>query len=1035
MKKLVTAFLLVISLTVMSQNSPSVIKEYSQVFPTYPFADPNPVPLLTALYPYFRFDGFTDTPIRKEWKVVELENDYIRVIILPEIGGKIWSATEKSTGRQFIYHNNAVKFRDVAMRGPWTSGGIEANYGIIGHTPNCSTPVDYEVMTNSDGSVSCIVGTLDLLTRSIWRLEVNLPKDKAFFTTNSFWYNGTALEQPYYHWMNAGLPVKGNLEFLYPGTRHIGHDGEYDDWPVNKFNGKNINFYEENDFGGYKSYHVFGGYAHFFGTYYHDYDFGMIRFGMRDEKAGKKLWIWGLSRQGMIWEDLLTDTDGQYFELQSGRMFNQNAEKSVYTPFKHMSFAPYTTDVWTEYWYPILDTEGAVEANEYGALNVKYEDGWLKIYFSPVQAIDDVLEISAGENKIYRKKLQLKTLESFRDSLRTAVPGDNWRAVLGNQKLVFSFNKKETEMSRPVAAPEDFDWKSVHGLYMLAKSEMAQKLYPKAEANLKAALEADLNYHPALVLMSQLMYRNMRYNDALGYAMRALSIDTHDGASNYYYGLINEALGNMTDAKDGFDLASLSAEYRSAAHTALARISLKEKNPGRAVHYAQKALDYNRLNIPALQYMAIAYRLDNKQDKAESTLNTIAGLDKISHFANFEKYFADPTSENRNKFSSRIRNEMPWETYAELAVFYYGAGCIDEATRLFELSPPSPEAALWLSYLKGRKAFPDDTDLAFAFPFRSETGRILESFLWENTGSWKLKYLLALVYADRNRLDESRELLASCGNDPDFAPFYAMRAAVNKDGDKKQNLADLQYAVSLDGHWRYVKLLAEYYNENAQAPEALSVLENYYRKDPEQYIIGLGYAKTLLLTKQYAASDKVLANLNLIPFEGATESRDIYREVKLMQAVELMQGKKYSRALTFISQARLFPENLGVGSPYTDEIDFRIEDWLAYICYNQTNKKKEAGEALNRITAFAPNPTSTMETNFSPANDLVALWAYDRLSMHERGMEWLDRQGSTNNLAAQWYKAFNNRQQVDFTGVKDGVSLRVLKEILSKELY
>jgi len=87
------------------------------------------VPVVGRVYPYFRFDGYTDTPVDKEWTVVELENDYLRVTVIPEIGGKIWSAVEKATGRSFIYDNHVVKFRDIAMRGPWTSGGIEPNYG------------------------------------------------------------------------------------------------------------------------------------------------------------------------------------------------------------------------------------------------------------------------------------------------------------------------------------------------------------------------------------------------------------------------------------------------------------------------------------------------------------------------------------------------------------------------------------------------------------------------------------------------------------------------------------------------------------------------------------------------------------------------------------------------------------------------------------------------------------------------------------------------------------------------------------------
>jgi hypothetical protein len=125
----------------------ATVREYKKVFRAYPFSDPNPIPQVGRIYPYFRFEGYTDKPVDREWTVVELENDYLRVMILPEIGGKIWAAFEKSTGRSFIYNNQVVKFRDIAMRGPWTSGGIEPNYGIIGHTPNCATPVDYATRT------------------------------------------------------------------------------------------------------------------------------------------------------------------------------------------------------------------------------------------------------------------------------------------------------------------------------------------------------------------------------------------------------------------------------------------------------------------------------------------------------------------------------------------------------------------------------------------------------------------------------------------------------------------------------------------------------------------------------------------------------------------------------------------------------------------------------------------------------------------------------------------------------------------------
>ena len=122
-------------------QSDATFSEYNKTFTTYPFSNPDPVPdPSSSAYPYFRYDGFTDNAVQKEWKVVELQNDFIKLIILPQVGGKIWTAIDKKNGKPFIYDNDAIKFRDIAMRGPWTSGGLEANFGIVGHTPGVATP-------------------------------------------------------------------------------------------------------------------------------------------------------------------------------------------------------------------------------------------------------------------------------------------------------------------------------------------------------------------------------------------------------------------------------------------------------------------------------------------------------------------------------------------------------------------------------------------------------------------------------------------------------------------------------------------------------------------------------------------------------------------------------------------------------------------------------------------------------------------------------------------------------------------------------
>lgn len=1017
-------------LSALAQQQASV-REYQKAMTTYPFSDPNPIPAFTNIYPYFRYDGFTDKPIQKQWKVVELENQYIRLTILPQIGGKIWSAVEKSTGKPIVYENHVVKFRDIAMRGPWTSGGIEPNYGIIGHTPNSVTPVDYLTRKNTDGSVSCFISVLDLLTSTTWTMEVNLPSDKAFFTTRSFWHNSTPLEQPYYHWMNTGIKTGGKLQYIFPGTRYIGHQGEYSDWPINKQNGKDLSFYDNNNFGGYKSYHVFGKYTDFFGAYWHNDNFGMVRYSNHADKAGKKIWIWGLSDQGMIWEKLLTDNDGQYSEIQSGRLFNQTAAKSTFTPFKHKGFAPGATDMWTEYWYPVLNTRGFVEANNYGALNVKAEQGWLKLYVNPVQHIDDLLEVKQGDKVIYTKKITLSPLQLFADSVK-GVNGDVM-VTLGANKLVYNSKPDADNLSRPVDLPENFDWDSAYGLYTQAKELMNQKIYREAEEKLQASLKKDPYFLPALVQSAALMYRDMRYAEALSFAKTALSVNTNDGGANYYYGVINAQAGNMVDAKDGFDMAASSVEYRNAAYSELSSIYLKEKNFPKALEFAAKALDFNRFDISSLQVEAIAYRYLNDNRNADRVLDTILAYQPLSHFARFERYLHQPGDDNKTAFISMIRNEQPVESYLELSDLYYKNGCFDECERILRLAPVNSLVSYKLAYLQNKtgKRYIEELNkanaspAAFVFPFRNSDEEVLQ-WAMRQSSSWKPRYLLALLYKDRNRIAEARQLFAACANVPDFAPFYAARAALRSGADQ---LTDLNRAYTIDKGWRYNKLLGEYYIDHQQYAMALNTVEPFYKSHPANYIIGMLYAKTLLLNKRYHDCGKLLARIHILPFEGATIGRELYRETELMQAVAKIKSKNYNAALNYIAEGSKWPENLGVGKPYPENIDDRLENWMSYLCYIQQGKSDVATGYLQKIMAFNPHIDNTV-SNFLSANHLVTVWATEKLAGKEAAIRWLDAevQKYPDDKLIKWSKDVYLSGKFSDVDVNDA-GVRILKSL------
>lgn len=975
----------------------ATVTETVETVKTYPFSDPDPVADPSDLfYPYFRFDGFSAKGTDRQWKVVSLENDYIKLTLFPEIGGKIWGAVDKTTGKEFIYNNHVVKFRDIAMRGPWTSGGIEFNFGIIGHAPTSSTPVDYVTRQKPDGSVSCYVSSYELVTRTLWTVEVNLPKDKAYFTTTTTWHNSSSIDQPYYQWMNAGYPAAGNVEFCYPGTNYIGHGGELHSFPLDE-QGRDISWYEKNDFGNSKSYHIVGKYNDFYGAYWHDNDFGSIHHADYDEKLGMKIFLWGLSREGGIWEDLLTDTNGQYIELQSGRMYNQPASNSSLTPYKHTAFGPQATDRWTEYWFPVKGIKGVSKASRIGALNVLREDGFLKLYFSPLQKLSTTIKLYEGEKEMNSIPLNCGVLETWKDSipLNKAVAAGRLKVVVGEDLLVYSEVPSDNITSRPKQLPADFDWSSAYGLYTQGEQWMNQKVLDKAEKFLLASLEKDPYFVPALTDLASLYYRQGRYDEALARCETALSINTYDGDVNYLYGLCNMALGNHTDAKDGFSVASYSPGVRSAAYEKLAEMYLMDRNWTKAEHYALRSKEFNQMNLSADHVLMVVYRKTNQPEKAKALIDPLLEDLPLYHAARFEQlYQGEGSGHPIDDLQSLIRNELPFETYMELAEWYESVGCTEEALSLLSCAGNYPIALYKQAYLLHQAGNDDESrgmlqragalSPAMVFPFRPSSLKALE---WAKTvqPDWKIDYYEALIRWANQDKAKALELLENCG-EADYAPFYLSRASL-KEGESR--LADLLKAEQIEMSWRTGFALINHYVANNQWQKTVETGKKYTKKYPSNYYIGLKYAKALCETGQYQPCISLLSRMQVLPNEGSYAGRAVYREANLYRAMEQLSHKNYKQVVKSVETSKEWPENLGVGKPYDNMIDNRLEDYLeAKAAAGQGDSRKTSAllaavadytisrshfESGNLLSALALRESGKVQE----ADHMVAAWSTD----------------------------------------------------------
>ncbi len=826
---------------------------------TYPFSDPNPVPVLVRdprLYPYHLFEGYSVESEPREWKVVVLENDLVQVFVLPEIGGKVWGAVVKKTGREFVYRNEVVKFRNIALRGPWTSGGIEFNFGVIGHAPTTATPVDYALRSNDDGSASVFVGAMDLPSRTRWRVEIRLPADQAAFTTRAFWHNPTPLEQPYYNWMTAAAFARDDLELFVPGRSYLEHSGRERPWPEDEA-GRFLPQYRNNAFGGHKSYHVVGELNDFFGGYYHAEDWGWGHWARHEDMPGRKMWLWALSREGGVWEELLTDSDGQYVEFQAGRLFVQYSPGDHVNPISQAGFDPVSSSSWTETWFPVQGLGGLSAASPRGAMHVRVEGGEADRAVhgrdgrapgamdaraeggeapddsvSPVRvhvAVHafgdgaDTLQAWSGGRRIAAVPVRLAALEPFEADF--AVPaGQSFEVRLPALALEYDSDPAARALSRPFET-DSSAWSGVsEAARRVFEGEQFAKgrRYKDARRAFERALAAEPWNRDALLGMAELALRSARYEDGLRLAGRALQLDAYDAEANFLAGNLHAALGRTADARDAFGWSARSMAYRAASYARLARVVAAAGRWAEAKRYAARALEFDARSVPAWEVLAVAGRRTGDVRAAGRARAELAEIDPLHHFARAEEYLAGRDAAAERRLLDGLRGEHPAQSLLELAVGHAELGLVADALRLVELADrlgANPVIRAWRAFLAQDASLLDAPgDPAFSFPFRPETLPVLR-WAAERRGHWTWRYLLALEFWALDREEEAARAFESLGDEPGYGPAYATRGLFLEAFDGVDPAEDLARAVEAAPGIRPLRI-AQIRHEHARAEAA-----------------------------------------------------------------------------------------------------------------------------------------------------------------------------------------------------------------------
>lgn len=933
--------LLITSLSLSLNAQVATVKELEVEIPTYEFSDPDPLPMLgtqAELYPYFKFSTYSNQPITKKWKVIVMENDYLIVEILPEVGGKVWGITEKKTKYDIIYKNETLKFRNIATRGPWSSGGIEFNFGFFGHTPSAATPVNYKLEKLKNGDVVCLLGSTDLPSRSDWRVKMSLPCDKAYLKIEYFWANTNTYTHPYYYWSNAAVRATDDLVFHYPGTHQIGHGGDAHSFPIDE-QGRDLSLYKNNAFGSNKSYHIVGDNKPYKAVYWNDKKVGVGSLANKFNILGKKLWIWSMAPGGSIWENLLTDGSGQYVEIQSGRLYNQaSPESGLYTPYTQSALKAYQQDTWCEYWYPVIETGGVSEASKEGVLYVdKRENTRVKLSVMALEKIDGNVVARDAKGICWKQPIRLIPTELATFQLPFAAEDTFTVEVIGTELYYDNINTSAVS-KRPLMRQHAFDKDASAMKLAVAEENFKYRRFELAERNYREYLQYTPYSTLTLSRLAEICMRTNRNEEAGRLLMEALQIDTYEGYVNFLFGVWNLKQKEYDTAEECLAVASRMREWKVPSYIEMTKLHIIRQQYRKAIESCEEALKYDVNNLNIWKLLALGAKGKGDTSLYQKALECILNIDGLNTFALLEKELGINNEQVFEIPQLILHNEFAQELLLEQAIYYHSLGFSKEAIMLLRKNPDSPIGLYWLAYLdqSNRQQYMEraaEMSILYVFPYRNETFEVLDEVA-KYSSCWKITYYQALYQWMWGNKSAASSLFTRCGN-PDFPYFYSIRGAFyDANGEYAKATREYQQHFARDkSDWRIYHQLATRLKGKESLTEALAVARKGAAKFNTQFLLQYDYARLLIAVGQYKDALQILHQIVVLPAEHTGSAYPLYYVANLLQAVaELGKGNRVD-AIKYVEASKKWPSNLGGGFGYT--IDFGLQELLIAYCRNE----------------------------------------------------------------------------------------------------
>ncbi len=932
------------------------VQEIEMVIPTYLTGpeDPSPPFWNSRIYPYPMQTDITREKVMKKYRVVVIENDYIKLMILPDIGGRILAALDKTNNDfDFIYYNHVIKPGLVALRGAWLSGGIEWNFPTLGHTVNTFSAVNHKTLRHEDGSVTCVVGTLEWVRRMGWEVRITLFPDRSFFKTTIRLFNRTLTHNNGYFWANAATHAWEDTRVVFPPAEYTFAGGRRNPtpWPIS--NGRDVSWYKNT-----ASPHDYfcGTPGDYNGAYNYEKNNGTVHYASRYESPGKKFWTWGTAPSGAIWEKLLTDTEGQYIEIQAGRLLTQGDT---------WIFEPHLLEEWDEWWYPVKRMQGFVKANPDAALNFEKRDNGVFIALNTTRMFKGAeVRLFCKDKQVFSEKLDITPAGFYAKEIELKQGCGVYRLEFVDQKgeRVIDHSTEKVQVPPPELQPDFPEDESGSAEAIFLKGYYAMKLWDAegAMTYFKKALEIDPEFTSALKWLGILYYKTGKTSEALALFDRVLKRDEDDPTARYYRALCRIDTGISERVKEDLYLLSRRAAYRHVASYVLAALALEEKDFRQAGALLRETLRVNPDDGKALAMLAAVERHLGNAKEAEKIIEKDLKENPIDPLALIEKRI------QLGKSELEILRSDP-EFYLEAAADYSEMNLVEDALKTLEVyfenqNPREyPLLYYYLGYLSSRLGHKEEARTYFrkaadcspdyVFPFRVETEKILRLALEYNPSDWKAYYYLGNLLTAKLRWEEGFECFKKAAEfSPEFVVLYRNLGEIHwkkdKDYEKAEKMYEKAVSYSREDYRLYVTL-----DEIYAIHKKHNQREKLYRAAPQKVKKNFSYvlkrAQYYVDTGQHKKALEILKKNTFLPWEGWTGAREVYVLARLLNAYSNMMKGKYDRAKRELFAAMDYPENLGTGKPANPS--FAREYYFISLCSEKIGNRKAAEEYYRNV--------------------------------------------------------------------------------------